>query len=195
MEWMHPTSLEVGQSSTCRPDHEVHARGTIPDVVFIVECRFIRTDLTSGTSRVWSRVNARVSTSTQDLDRQVDALQAMGIDPARIYLDKKSGSTVERPGLRAVTGYARAGDVIVVHTLDRLGRTVRDTLNLIHELAERGVGVRNLADPIKVGLREPGRSDGPARGSAISSICANGADLHGCSQGKPNTRHERISSK
>ena len=83
---------------------------------------------------------ARVSTSRQDLDRQVDALQAVGIDPARIYLDKKSGSTVDRPGLRAVTGYARAGDVIVVHTLDRLGRTVRDTLNLIHELAERGVG-------------------------------------------------------
>jgi DNA invertase Pin-like site-specific DNA recombinase len=84
---------------------------------------------------------ARVSTSRQDLDRQVDAPQAVGIDPARIYLDKKSGSTVDRPGLRAVTGYARAGDVIVVHTLDRLGRTVRDTLNLIYELAERGVGV------------------------------------------------------
>lgn len=41
---------------------------------------------------------ARVSTSKQDLDRQVHALQAAGIDPARIYLDKKSGSTVERPG-------------------------------------------------------------------------------------------------
>jgi len=40
--------------------------------------------------------------------------------------------------------------VIVVHTLDRLGRTVRDTLNLIHGLTERGAGVRNLADPIKV---------------------------------------------
>jgi len=52
--------------------------------------------------------------------------------------------------LRAVLGFARRGDVIVVHTLDRLGRTVRDTLNLIHELTERGVGVRNLADPIKV---------------------------------------------
>ena len=98
---------------------------------------------------------ARVSTSRQDLDRQVDALQAVGIDPARIHLDKKSGSTVERPGLRAVTGYARAGDVIVVHTLDRLGRTVRDTLNLIHELTERGVGVRNLADPIKVNSANP----------------------------------------
>ena len=45
--------------------------------------------------------------------------------------------------------------MIVVHTLDRLGRTVRDTLNLIHELTERGVGVRNLADPIKVDSADP----------------------------------------
>jgi len=44
--------------------------------------------------------------------------------------------------------------VIVVRTLDRLGRTVRDTLNLIHGLTERGVGVRNLADPIKVDSAE-----------------------------------------
>jgi len=42
-----------------------------------------------------------------------------------------------------------------VHTLDRLGRTVRDTLNLIHELTERGVGVRNLADPIRVDSSKP----------------------------------------
>ena len=98
---------------------------------------------------------ARVSTAKQDLDRQVDALQAVGIDPTRIYLDKKSGSTVDRPGLRAVLEYARPGDVIVVHTLDRLGRTVRDTLNLIHELGERGVGVRNLADPIRVDSSNP----------------------------------------
>jgi DNA invertase Pin-like site-specific DNA recombinase len=43
----------------------------------------------------------------------------------------------------------------VVHTLDRLGRTVRDTLNLIHDLSERGVGVRNLADPIRVDTASP----------------------------------------
>ena len=43
----------------------------------------------------------------------------------------------------------------MVHTLDRLGRTVRDTLHLIHELTERGVGVRNLADPIKVDSADP----------------------------------------
>jgi DNA invertase Pin-like site-specific DNA recombinase len=96
-----------------------------------------------------------VSTVKQDLDRQIDALTATGIPAERIYLDKKSGSTVDRPGLRAVIGYAREGDVIVVHTLDRLGRTVRDTLNLIHDLAERGIGIRNLADPIKVDSSNP----------------------------------------
>jgi len=98
---------------------------------------------------------ARVSTAQQDLERQIEALTAVGIAPERIYLDHKSGSTVDRPGLRAVLGCARRGDVIVVHTLDRLGRTVRDTLNLIHELTERGVGVRNLADPIKVDSTDP----------------------------------------
>ena len=99
--------------------------------------------------------HARVSTAKQDLDRQVDALLRAGIAPERIFLDKKSGATTDRPGLKAALEYARNGDVIVVHTLDRLGRTVRDTLNLIHELAEGGVGIRNLADPIKVDSSNP----------------------------------------
>jgi len=98
---------------------------------------------------------ARVSTVKQDLERQIEAMLAVGIAPERIYLDNKFGVAVDRPGLRAVLGFARRGDVIVVHTLDRLGRTVRDTLNLIHELTERGVGVRNLADPIKVDSADP----------------------------------------
>ena len=98
---------------------------------------------------------ARESTAKQDLERQIDALTAVGIARERIYLDNKSGVAVDRPGLRAVLRFARRGDVIVVHTLDRLGRTVRDTVNLIHELTERGVGVRNLADPIKVDSADP----------------------------------------
>jgi len=98
---------------------------------------------------------ARVSTAKQDLERHIDALTAAGISGDRIYVDKKSGATTERPGLHAVLEYARHGDVIVVHTLDRLGRTVRDTLNLVHDLAGRGVGVRNLADPIKVESANP----------------------------------------
>lgn len=98
---------------------------------------------------------ARVSTTKQDLDRQIEALRQEGIEAGRIYVDKKSGANTNRPGLHAALDQAREGDVIVVHTLDRLGRTVRDTLNLIHDLAERGVGVRTLADPIRVDSSNP----------------------------------------
>lgn len=98
---------------------------------------------------------ARVSTTKQDLDRQIDALTTAGIDPTNIYVDKKSGATTDRPGLTALLEYARGGDVIVTHTLDRLGRNVRDTLNLIHDLRERGIGVRNLADPIRIDSTNP----------------------------------------
>ncbi|MFZ2177961.1 MAG: recombinase family protein [Rhodococcus sp. (in: high G+C Gram-positive bacteria)] len=98
---------------------------------------------------------ARVSTTKQDLARQIDALTRSGIDPVNVYVDKKSGATTDRPGLQALLGYARMGDVIVVHTLDRLGRTVRDTLNLIHDLHQRGVGLRNLADPIRIDSTNP----------------------------------------
>jgi len=118
-------------------------------------CRNGRAELTFGTVRRVELGYALVSTGKQDLERQLDALGQLEIPAERIYVDKKSGSTTDRPGLRALLGYARAGDVIVVHTLDRLGRTVRDTLNLIHDLAERGIGIRNLADPIRVDSSRP----------------------------------------
>lgn len=116
--------------------------------------RFSRTKPTSGTGAV-DIGYARVSTAKQDLDRQLDALGAVGIPADQIYVDKKSGSTTNRPGLTEALKVARYGDVIVVHTLDRLGRTVRDMLNMIHDLRERGVGVRNLADPIRVDSANP----------------------------------------
>ncbi|WP_311379850.1 recombinase family protein, partial [Arthrobacter sp. ISL-48] len=62
-------------------------------------------------------------------------------------MDKKSGATTDRPGLKDALRHARAGDVLVVHTLDWLGRTVRGTLNMVPDLRERGVGIRILADP------------------------------------------------
>ena len=89
---------------------------------------------------------ARVSTVKQDLDRQIDALEQTGIPRDRIYVDKKSGATTDRPGLREVIAYAREGDVIVVHTLDRLGRTVRDALA---DLAQ------SLGAPPDQGLEDP----------------------------------------
>ncbi len=96
---------------------------------------------------------ARVSTVKQDLARQLDALAAAGIET--VFSDKKSGATTDRAGLQDALRHARAGDVLVVHTLDRLGRTVRDTLNLVHDLKERGVGVRTLADPLPIDTSNP----------------------------------------
>ena len=107
---------------------------------------------------------ARVSTAKQDVTRQLDALAAVGISGEHIYVDKKSGATRDRPGLHDALRQARPGDVIVVHTLDRLGRTVRDTLNLFYELKERGVGIRTLADPLRIDTSNP---DGPMAQLAV----------------------------
>lgn len=98
---------------------------------------------------------ARVSTVKQDLARQLNALAAAGINSEYVFVDKKSGATAARLGLQDALKHARDGDVLVVHTLDRLGRTVRDTLDLVHELRERGVGVRTPADPLAVDTTEP----------------------------------------
>ncbi|NKU87660.1 recombinase family protein, partial [Rhodococcus hoagii] len=87
------------------------------------------------------------------------------------------GATTDRPGLTALLEYARDGDVIVTHTLDRLGRNVRDTLNLIHDLRERGIGVRNLADPDPHRLDEPDDRWHNWRRIA-RTVRADGAHLH-----------------
>ena len=89
---------------------------------------------------------ARAANAKEDLDRQIAALTAAGLPLERIYVDKKSGATVDRPGLRDLIAYAREGDVIVVTTIDRLARTVGDALDLTNELAARNVGVRSLAE-------------------------------------------------
>ncbi len=99
---------------------------------------------------------ARVSTTQQDLERQLDALTKAGVDPKRIYRDKKSGATTDRPGLIDVLDRLRQGDVLVVYTLDRLGRTVRDVLNQIHDLRNAGIGLRTLADVMPINTSKPG---------------------------------------
>ncbi|GGL46970.1 recombinase family protein [Nocardia jinanensis] len=93
---------------------------------------------------------ARVSTTHQDLERQLVALGEHGISEERIYADKKTGATVDRPQFKALLKYARPGDTIVATNLDRLGRNLRECLNVIHDLSERGVGVKTLRDPLPI---------------------------------------------
>jgi DNA invertase Pin-like site-specific DNA recombinase len=99
---------------------------------------------------------ARVSTTKQSLERQLDSLGEVGIPEKQIYVDKKSGATVERPGLADLLAYVRPGDTIVVHTLDRLGRNLREVLNLVHDLNEKQIGVRSLADPLPINTANEG---------------------------------------
>ena len=91
---------------------------------------------------------ARVSTPRQSLDAQLDRLHDAGIE--KIWTDKKSGKNTDRPGLADLLDYARGGDCIVVTKLDRLGRNLRETLNLFHELPERGIAIRTLDDPLVI---------------------------------------------
>lgn len=93
---------------------------------------------------------ARVSTTHQDLDRQIDALTKHGIPAERIYQDKKTGATIERPGFAELLAYARAGDTIVATNLDRLGRNLRECLNIVHDLREQGIGIKTLKDPLPI---------------------------------------------
>jgi len=93
---------------------------------------------------------ARVSTTAQDLDRQLTALSQRGIPDGYVWSDKKTGATTDRPGLTALLSYAREGDTVVAYTLDRIGRNLRDCLNMVAQLRERGIGIKTLADPLPI---------------------------------------------
>lgn len=99
---------------------------------------------------------ARVSTTALGLTWQLDTLRAAGIAEEHIYLDKRTGANLDRDALAALLGFARRGDRINVLTLDRLGRNMRETLNLVHDLTERGVFLRTLGDKLAVDTSEPG---------------------------------------
>ncbi|MEV0298505.1 recombinase family protein [Nocardia sp. NPDC050710] len=81
------------------------------------------------------------------------------VPPANPTLDSTcgvNGATVDRPGLTKLLEYARPGDTIVAHTLDRLGRNLREVLNLVHDLNDKGIGGRTLADPIPINTADEG---------------------------------------
>jgi DNA invertase Pin-like site-specific DNA recombinase len=87
----------------------------------------------------------RVSTKEQSFDLQVDALQQAGCD--KLYREVVSGARTERPGLDQVVDRLRAGDVLVIWKLDRLGRSLKHLVELVNTLRERGIGLQSLNDP------------------------------------------------
>ena len=90
---------------------------------------------------------ARVSTDEQNLDLQIDALNAAGCE--KIFQDQGvSGATIERDGLSQVISACGAGDTLVVWKLDRLGRSLGFLCELIERFGNKGAGFQSLTDGI-----------------------------------------------
>ena len=89
---------------------------------------------------------ARISTEDQKLDLQHDALRATGCE--KIFDETASGASTRLPVREELLDYARRGDTVVVWKLDRLGRSLRDLIEVVTALGERGVGLRSLHESI-----------------------------------------------
>ena len=108
----------------------------------------------------------RVSTTEQHLDRQADALQALNLD--RVFEDKASGRSADRPGLQQMLDFLREGDTLYVESISRIARSTRDLLSIIERLEAWGVGFVSLKENIDTstpqgrfvtdGLRRPCRT-------------------------------------
>ena len=92
---------------------------------------------------------ARVSTQDQNLELQLEALRQAGCQ--KVFEDQVSGTRVERPGLAKAREMLREGDTLVVWKLDRLGRRVKQLVDLVGELQQQGVQFKSLTDAIDTG--------------------------------------------
>lgn len=93
---------------------------------------------------------ARVSSKEQNLDRQLDLLS----DVSKIFADKISGKTAERPQLKAMLEYIREGDIVIVTELDRLGRNSKDLTTIMNEIQQKGATLEVLNLPSMNGIED-----------------------------------------
>jgi DNA invertase Pin-like site-specific DNA recombinase len=89
---------------------------------------------------------SRVSTDDQNPALQIDALKKA--ECAHIFQDKLTGATIKRPALTKCLKNLRAGDTLIVWKLDRLGRSLRDLINMLDDLRDRGIEFRSLTEAI-----------------------------------------------
>jgi DNA invertase Pin-like site-specific DNA recombinase len=89
-----------------------------------------------------------LTTHEQNLDFQLDAFKAATIEPQNTFTDHKSGKDIDRDGLNDALSHVRAGDTLVVWRLDRLGRTLKQLIELINELNDKDVGFKSITENI-----------------------------------------------
>ena len=91
----------------------------------------------------------RVSSKDQNADRQMDEMEKRGVLRKHIYLDQKSGCNFERPSYRKMIREIRKGDLILIKSIDRLGRNYREVIEQWQLLTrDKGVDVRVLDMPL-----------------------------------------------
>lgn len=82
---------------------------------------------------------------SQNLDLQKDALLSAGVDESRLYSDQQSGSRHDnRPGLQNCLKALQPGNTLVIWKLDRLGRNLKDLVNIVEDLSSRNIGLKVL---------------------------------------------------
>ena len=95
---------------------------------------------------------ARVSTTDQNLDRQLEQLQKA--DCKKIFQEKISGKNTNRPQLQAMLDFIREDDEVVVVSMDRLGRNSRDISNIIEQIKQKGATINILNLPSFEGIKD-----------------------------------------
>jgi len=90
----------------------------------------------------------RVSSRDQNEDRQILAMQAAAVDPACMFIDKQSGADFNRPQYLRLIRRLRAGDTMVIKSIDRLGRNYDGILEQWRDLSSRGVSIKVLDMPL-----------------------------------------------
>ena len=93
---------------------------------------------------------ARVSSQNQKLDRQIELLE----DVSKLFSDKMSGQSIERPELKAMLDYIREGDIVVVTELDRLGRNNQDLTEIMNVIQQKGATLEVLNLPSMSGIED-----------------------------------------
>ncbi|RWP11013.1 recombinase family protein [Mesorhizobium sp.] len=90
---------------------------------------------------------ARVSTTSQTTDVQIDQLRAAGVEADHLFEERMSGLDGDRPKLAEMLRHARKGDTVVVTKVDRLARSAAHLHQIVADLDKRGIGFRVLNDP------------------------------------------------
>ncbi|MBR6851636.1 MAG: recombinase family protein [Lachnospiraceae bacterium] len=89
---------------------------------------------------------ARISTITQNEDRQIEALTNAGCE--KIYLDKLSGKDTNRPQLKEMFTFIREGDTVLVTEFSRFSRSTKDLLDLVEKLQAKKVDFKSLKENV-----------------------------------------------